>query len=190
MKKTFVLIGIAAFSAIVYAAPIDGYYTSLDGKAGETLFNAISSCAASGYSSLGYGGLYTAYEKTDNLNGQVWDMYSNCGFAFSKTCGSYSVECDCYNREHSIPQSWWGGGTGNQGNDIFHVLPTDGKVNGMRSNYPYGEVGTATYTSENGSKKGNSSMDSYSGIVFEPIDEYKGDLARGILGVMTKWKGS
>ncbi len=179
------------FSAVqALAAVTQGYYSSVEGKNGEALFDAISSCAAVGFKSIGYDNLYSAYKQTDNLNGEVWDMYSNCGYDFSNTCGNYSVECDCYNREHSIPQSWWGGGTGNQGNDIFHVLPTDGKVNGMRSNYPYGEVGSATYTSANGSKKGNSIISGYSDIVFEPIDEYKGDIARGILGAMIKWKGT
>ena len=176
--------------AQAFAAVTQEYYSSVEGKSGANLFDAISSCAAVGFKSIGYNNLYSAYKQTDNLNGEVWDMYSNCGYAFSNTCGNYSVECDCYNREHSIPQSWWGGGTGNQGNDIFHVLPTDGKVNGMRSNYPYGEVGSATYTSNNGSKKGNSIISGYSEVVFEPIDEYKGDIARGILGTMIKWKGT
>lgn len=195
MKKHLLCaVGLLLAVAPLAAQPSSSRYSALDGKSGESLFNAVSSVAGSGYKSLGYDGLYTAYKQTDLKDGKIWDMYSNCDFVYNtkntKKCGNYSVECDCYNREHSIPQSWWGGGTGNQGCDIFHVLPTDGKVNGMRSNYPYGEVSSATYTSANGSKLGSSSIRGYSGTVFEPIDEYKGDIARGILGAMTKWKGS
>ncbi len=191
-KQLFSLIVAIAFACMPSIAEITtSYYSSIDNTSGDALFNAISTIAGTGYKSLGYDGLYNAYKQTDNKDGYVWDMYSNCTWTHGdKECGNYKVECDCYNREHSIPQSWWGKGTSNQGCDIFHVLPTDGKVNGMRSNNPYGEVATATYTSENGSKVGPSSLSDYSGTVFEPIDEYKGDIARGILGTMVKWKGS
>ncbi len=191
MKKHILWVAGLCLAALPLAAqPSATRYSALDGTSGGSLFNAVHSVAGSGYKSLGYDGLFDAYKKTDSKDGQIWDMYSNCEFAYTKKCGNYSNECDCYNREHSIPQSWWGGGVSNQGCDIFHVLPTDGKVNGMRSNYPYGEVKSATYTSKNGSKLGSSSISGYSGVVFEPIDEYKGDIARGILGTMTKWMKS
>lgn len=191
MKKHIVtLVGFLFAAFPLLAQPSATHYAALDGKSGAALFDAAHSAAGKGYHSLGYDGLYNAYKQTDSRDGKIWDMYSDCSFPYTKKCGNYSKECDCYNREHSVPKSWWGGGTGNQGCDIFIVVPTDGKVNGMRSSYPYGEVGTATYTSANGSKLGNSSMSGYSGKVFEPVDEYKGDFARGILGAMVKWKGS
>ena len=181
----------ALFSVLMLsAAPKAGHYAQLDGTSASGLCDAIGKVASQGYHSLGYNGLYEAYKTTDSKNGRIWDMYSNCSFAYTNTCGNYKNECDCYNREHSVPQSWWGKGTTNQGCDIFILLPTDGKVNGMRGNYPYGEVGTASYTSKNGSKRGSSNFPGYSGIVFEPIDEYKGDFARGIMGAMLKWRGS
>ena len=190
MKKHIIALAGLLFAAFpLLAQPSASHYSALNGTSGASLFEAVHSAACSGYHSLGYDGLYNAYKKTDSRNGQIWDMYSDCSFPYTKKCGNYSKECDCYNREHSVPQSWWGKGTSNQGCDIFIVVPTDGKVNGMRSNYPFGEVGSATYTSANGSKVGSSSMSGYSGRVFEPIDEYKGDFARGILGAMAKWKG-
>ncbi|MBQ8099916.1 MAG: endonuclease [Paludibacteraceae bacterium] len=170
------------------ARPKAGHYAELDGKKGTSLFAAASACAGKGYSSLGYDGLYKAYEKTDNKDGKVWDMYSNCTFGFSDY-GTYKKECDHYNREHSVPQSWWGKGTSNQGCDIFHVIPTDGYVNNWRGNDPYGEVSTAKKTSTNGCKSGPSGFSGYTGNVFEPTDEYKGDIARGIMGAMVKWQG-
>ncbi len=191
MKRIlFILVFGSWLVAPIMAQPSAGHYSGIDGKSGASLFNAVSTAANKGYKKISYDGLYTAYKTTDMKDGKIWDMYSDCGFSTGDKCGNYKNECDCYNREHSIPQSWWGGGTGNQGSDIFHVIPTDGKVNGMRSNYPLGEVGSASYTSNNGCKVGTSSFSGYSGKVFEPIDEYKGDLARGVLGAMTKWKGS
>lgn len=67
--------------------------------------------------------------------------------------------------------------------DAFHIYPTDGKVNGQRSNYPYGECANGTFLPSNGSvrplgKLGASTFPGYSGTVFEPDDQYKGDFAR------------
>lgn len=101
--------------------------------------------------------------------------------------GNYSKEGDMFNREHSIPQSWFNKKSPMR-SDLFHVYPTDGYVNNKRSNYPFGEVSNATYTSKNGSKVGHSSFDGYSGIVFEPIDEYKGDFARTYFYMATRYK--
>ncbi len=189
-KQSTLLFALTLLAATAVAQPSDTHYSSLNGLSGKALFEAVHTATCQGYKSLGYDGLFTAYPKTDSKNGKIWDMYSNCDFAYSDKCGNYSNECDCYNREHSVPQSWWGGGTSKQGCDIFHLLPTDGKVNGIRSNYPYGEVASATKTSANGSKLGSSALSGYSGTVFEPIDEYKGDIARGILGTMVKWEGA
>src|SRR5690606_25392229 len=73
-------------------------------------------------------------------------------------------------------------------NDIHTVRATDGKVNGMRSNYPFGKVGNASFTSLNGSKVGSSISPGYSGTVFEPIDAFKGDVARMIFYFVTRYE--
>ena len=46
--------------------------------------------------------------------------------------------------------------------DIHHIVPTDGKVNGNRSNFPFGKVGSANFVSANGSKRGTSASPNYS----------------------------
>lgn len=74
--------------------------------------------------------------------------------------------------------------------DVWHVYPTDGKVNGMRSNYPFGEVASDAPGSENGfSKWGKCKTPGYSHTVFEPNDEYKGDFARTYFYFATRYKG-
>lgn len=219
MQKHFLsLLALVLCATLVWAdkpvtapADIPAYYTSLNNKSSANLWTALSSVAALNRGNLGYDGLYDAYVKTDSYPadsvgkaGKVWDMYSNCNYVHNqKKCGNYSNECDCYNREHSIPKSWFGGSTSGIGCDIFHVVPTDGKVNGMRSAFVYGEVASATYTSHSGHKKGSgkainndkqticaaagSTTACPASTVFEPIDEYKGDFARGYMGTMASW---
>ena len=177
------------FSTFLRAAAPSGYYTNANGKNSSALRSALETIISNGHSVTSYAGLWTAYATTDinPATGKIWDMYSNCSFTLSTDqCGTYSVECDCYNREHSVPQSWFGSSSP-MVSDAFHVYPTDGKVNGMRSNYPFGEVGSANYTSGNGSKLGTSSFSGYSSTVFEPIDEYKGDFARTYFYMATRY---
>ena len=105
----------------------------------------------------------------------------------------FSVEGDCYNREHIVPQSLFdvdnnGNGDTPMVSDIHFIRATDGKVNGVRSNYPFGKVGTASYISGNGSKLGNSVSPNYSGTVFEPVDAFKGDVARMIFYFVTRYE--
>lgn len=192
MKKSLLLFSALLTILSLSARPKDGHYAEINGKSASGLWSAVVTVTNSGYHSLGYDGLLTAYQKTDvDDNNQLIDMYGGCSFAFSQSCGNYSDECDCYNREHSLPKSWWGGSPEktSQGCDIFHVVPTDGYVNNRRGNYAFGEVSVnnATYT-YNGNKLGSSSMSGYSGTVFEPQDEYKGDFARGYFGTMAKWE--
>lgn len=63
--------------------------------------------------------------------------------------------------------------------DIVHVVPTDGYVNNRRSNWPFAEVANITYQSlQSYCKLGSCKSAGYSGTVFEPNDEIKGDIAR------------
>ena len=213
MKRTLLFLFCSVFAlaitakTVTPAASLPMYYQQIDGKAGKTLFDAVQTVTKVGYTSLGYDGLWGAYPYTDvHENGYVWDMYSDCTWKSinSNHCGNYSNECDCYNREHSIPKSWYGGSTSGPGCDIFHLVPTDGKVNGIRSNFAFGEVGSADYN-KHGNKKGSAksitiiggntiagntgATISCSGTVFEPRDEYKGDFARGYMGALLRWAG-
>ena len=195
MKKFFLLFAFVAFFIGVFAQIPAGYYQNAEGKTGEqlrlALHNIIKDHNAQSYSSLiGY------FESTDKkTNNTVWDMYSDVPggtppyvyhFNSGDECGNYGGEGDCYNREHSFPKSWFNDATPMY-TDLFHIYPTDGYVNGKRSNYPYGKVGNASWTSQNGSKLGNCMVTGYSGVVFEPIDEYKGDLARTYFYMATRY---
>lgn len=187
MKKAFLLpLLFVAFLFFHVSGQIpSGYYDPANGLTGTQLQSALHNIIKN-HTVKSYDYLWTAFETTDDKpNGTVWDMYSDIPggtppyvYHFgSDQCGSYNGEGDCYNREHSFPQSWFGSQSP-MVSDLFHIYPTDGYVNGHRSNYPFAKVGSASWTSENGSKVGECSTTGYSGTVFEPRDEYKGDFAR------------
>ena len=176
-------------SCFVRAQVPSGYYNAADNQGGQALRYALYSIIKN-HSSLSYSALWDAFYSTDARpdNGKVWDIYSdnptgNTAYYFtfgSDQCGNYSGEGDCYNREHSVPKSWFND-QAPMYTDLFHLYPTDGWVNNKRGNLPLGEVSNPTWTSTNGSKVGPCSTSGYSGTVFEPIDAYKGDLARTYL---------
>lgn len=181
---------------LVQAQPPQGYYNPASGKSGTDLQLALHDIIKN-HTAVSYATLWTSFQTTDKKpNGKVWDMYSDIPnvtppyeYTFiTQQCGSsYSGENSCYNREHSWPKSWFGGDIAPMYTDLFHIVPTDAHVNGMRGNYPYGEVGTASWTSRNGSKLGNCVTPGYSGLVFEPRDEYKGDFARNYFYMATRY---
>lgn len=123
-------------------------------------------------------------------NGKIWDMYSAYEFNLSDYCHDIDVIAgECYNREHILPKSWWGYSEANEANDpmytdLHHVISTDAVANDTRSNYIYDEVKNATWTNNLGSKLG-ASMNWYNQTAFEPVDEYKGDIARVYFYMLT-----
>jgi endonuclease I len=179
----------------LYTAQIPtGYYNSAQGLTGSSLKVALHNIVKN-HTVLAYNNLWTAFQNTDKkTNGKVWDIYSYVPsgtqpyeYTFiTNQCGSYNSEGDCYNREHTWPQSWFNSDV-TPTSDLFHVYPTDGSVNGIRANYPYGNVGNTSNTTQNGSKLGTCSNAGYNLTVFEPIDEFKGDLARSYFYMSTRY---
>jgi len=200
MKKNYFLF-LLMFTAVGFAQIPSGYYNTATGT-GYTLKTQLYNIIK-GHTDNGYAGLYTTYQTSDVDNfyendGTVLDMYSenpsgtdpySYSIGSTQRCGSYSVEGDCYNREHIIPQSVFNEQSPMVA-DAHFITPTDGKVNGIRSNYPHGTVSSVTYTSQNGSKLGSSSVSGYSGTVFEPINAFKGDIARMYFYFATRYENT
>lgn len=198
MKKTFLFISlISLFISVALSQIPPGYYDDAAGLEGTALRLTLHDIIDD-HDYILYGDIYDILDQTDmKPNGKVWDMYSDVPGGtppyeytfFEDECGNYNGEGICYNKEHSWPKSWFGGEVYPMHSDLFQIVPTDGYVNGMRSNYPFGEVGAANWTSQNGSKRGYCNYPGYFGIVFEPIDEYKGDFARGYFYMSTRYYG-
>ena len=188
------LAGAAAAPAGLAAAP-DGYYKSCENLGAQDLLREL--CTVVGpHTNVGYDGLKDVYRTSDvRPDGTIWDMYSTTRWTTSDLnfCSGKLVG-DCLNREHSLPKSWWGGGKQTQYSDAFHLYPTDSKVNGQRSNYPFGECAGGSQLAANGSARplgrlGTSTYPGYSGTVFEPDDEYKGDFARTYFYLAAAYNG-
>lgn len=165
------------------AAEPTGYYSAAEGKTGQALLKALEGIVGS-HTTIPYDGLWDMYKYADvGTDGYIIDMYSTAKYKpDTNKCGNYSNVGDCYNREHSFPKSWFNDASP-MVSDAFHIYPTDGKVNGQRSNYPFGVCANGTYLSSTSKgrplgKLGKSTYAGYSGIVFEPDDIYKGDFAR------------
>lgn len=157
------------------------YYQAADGKKGAALKTALCGIILP-HTQINYKtGLIKAYENTDTRSdGYVRDWYSKTTKYTHDVdkAGSYSKEGDCYNREHSVPASWFSDAYPMY-SDIVHVVPTDGYVNNRRSNYPFGETNGETYKSNNSyCKLGKCTVEGYTGTVFEPGNDVKGDFAR------------
>ncbi len=194
---TFSLIFLFFFS-INAQIPL-GYYNDAAGLTGQPLQAALHGIIDE-HTSVTYQSIWYYFQSTDKKSdGTVWDIYSdvpygtqNYTYQFtSDQCptGGQPTEGICYVREHSFPRSWFGGDVSPMWTDIFILYPTDSYVNGKRSNYPYGTVSSPTWTSMNGCKFGPCTADGYAGTVFEPIDEYKGDLARTYFYMSTRYYG-
>jgi endonuclease I len=211
MKKIFTLfflnlafLGLAQQTLSVNAIPA-GYYNTATGT-GYTLktqlFNIIND-----HNDRGYGGLYTTYLTSDidnyyENNGTMLDMYTEnptgteCEYVYGGglqddgTLGNN--ECERYNREHLVPQSYFGNGVVPMYSDAHFVVPSDKYVNAQRGDFPFGRVNNATNTYLNGSKRGLNLNSGYSSgfslTVFEPIDEFKGDIARMLLYFVTRYE--
>lgn len=154
----------------------NGYYNSASGKKKEQLKTALHQIVRN-HTVLDYGSLWTVFRQTDQRpDGTVWDMYSNIARTYSSSG---------LNREHSFPKSWWGGDVNAAYTDINHLYPSDATANSAKSNYPLGVVGSNPNFNNGVSKVGSNTFPGYSGMVFEPHDQYKGDFARTYFYMVT-----
>lgn len=185
ITKRLNLLALVAFITInVWAEVPNGYYAPLEGKCSIALRDAAKA-TAKGHKRITYSsGTWDAFEKTDVklVNGKQawWDMYSNNIV--------YLPGHNGLNIEHSVAQSWWGGGHSNdQGCDLFHLNPSDADANNRKANYPLGEIsGNPSWT--NGVTNVGNPVPGQGGgstKVYEPADEYKGDFARAFMYVFT-----
>ncbi len=134
----------------------------------------------------------------------MWDMFTDIPndtgeFELDPCTGRDNGSCsggegNCYQREHTFPKSWWGGG-GSYPSDTFyvdmhHLTPADRTLNIQKSNYPPGEVDVPSSQGSNGFKVGTNAAYPCDSTMkyFEPIDAYKGDYARMYLFMITRYE--
>lgn len=172
---------------------LTAYYAAVNNKSGDAirtaLHNKINAHTTVSYDNLKY--LFKWSDTYNNAGTTIDDIYSFCDPAYTETwcsgvCG--------YNREHSVPKSWFNEVTPLY-SDAFHLYPTNCYVNSYRGNLAFGECEGGTKCTTNGvnarGRKGTSTFSdggtSYAsvGTVYEPDDEFKGDLARTYFYMVT-----
>ena len=183
------------------------YYDGTSGLTGYELKSKIHEIISAKTITWHYGDLPSFYNQTDidryydydvSNDSILLDMYSNnptgtTAYHYTKgnLISSAGAEGLGYNREHMMPQSSFNSNYPMY-SDLFFVIPTDARINQLRSNYPYGIAGTPNhYTFTNGSKisKNGTPNSGYTGRVYEPHAEFKGDIARSLLYYVVRYEG-
>jgi len=194
---------LSLFPFLVGAQAPSGYYDGTENISGFALKTKLHDIISTKVYNYHYDDLKTTVNQTDldkyyENDGTILDIYSekpNGPDAYSYTSanliGSANAEGLGWNREHMMPQSSFNSAYPMY-SDLFFVVPTDARINQLRSNYPYAKAGsTVYYNFTNGSKQASNGTPnaSYTGRVFEPIDEFKGDVARTLLYFAVRYEG-
>lgn len=153
------------------------YYVASQNRVEQDLKNTLKGIIGLGYSNLGYNSARDyMYGTLDNQNGQVECVYTGRKATFNSRQGANQNN---FNTEHVFPQGFFNS-IDPEKSDLFHLRPTDQAANSARGNLPFGLVtGTANW-SEGGSKRNSQ--------VFEPRDESKGQIARGMLYFVLRYQ--
>ena len=184
-----------------------GYYDGTQNLSGYSLKTKLHDIISKKNINWHYGDLQAFYNQTDldryydhdaSNTSILLDIYSEIPtgpdvyeYSTANMTGSANAEGQGWNREHMMPQSSFNSNYPMY-SDLFFVVPTDARINQLRSNYPYGMAGTTNfYTFTNGSKinRNGTPNSGYTGRVYEPINEFKGDIARSLLYFAVRYEG-
>ncbi|WP_144206839.1 endonuclease [Shewanella donghaensis] len=152
----------------------------------EAMKNAISVAITAGHTQLSYKQVWTALSHSDEdpaNSSNVIELYTGKSVSKQNNGGNTSD----WNREHVWAKSHGFPSESQLGyTDAHHLRPTNVKVNSTRSNYDFNECSdTGVEVAE---APGNY-LDA-AARCFEPRDEVKGDVARMIMYMDTRYQGN
>jgi endonuclease I len=182
MKKCFIISVLLFFSFQSFTQIPSGYYDGTAGLTGDALKTALNDII-DGHTELSYEAVKEALKQTDedtlNANNVIC-LYS--GWSYAKT--EFGNGSEQWNREHVWSKSH--GDFGNvapAGTDLHHLRPADASVNSAKNNRDF-DNGATQYID------GSGTTDCYySTYLWEPRDEVKGDVARMIFYMATRYEG-
>lgn len=150
-----------------------------------TIKENITAAISAGHKNLTYSEVWTALTKTDedpNNTDNVILLYSGKSIAkMSNGSGSQSTNPDNWNREHVWPKSHGFSSSSLEAyTDIHHLRPTDISINSSRGNLDFDNSDSPL------SEAPANRVDSDS---FEPRDSVKGDAARMVFYMDTRYEG-
>lgn len=169
---------------------IQNYYTGISGN-NPNLLTQLHTKLAQNYNQIYYSNYASTilrdFVERDTTGGAkvINCVYSNYAYIFT---GNFSY--DVLSREHTYPHSWmdtWPDDQGIEYSDLHNLFPAhQNSANAVRSNLPFGEVVTVTSTF----MEGTYGKDANGRNVYEPRDEHKGDAARAIFYMATRYNGT
>lgn len=186
IRHTFLSLLLLVNFLCLQAQPSPGYYNNAVGKKQKDLKTALHLIVRPhillNYDSSTSIWWNTYFKQTDwHPNGYFWDMYS--------TNKRSTYNGSLMNREHSMPRSWWATSSEyslqDANGDLHNLNPSDAQANTEKSNFALGVVGASPTFNNGVVKVGKSAYPGYSGTVFEPANEYKGDFARCYMYMVT-----
>lgn len=205
MKKINFTIFFLCCIIFSFAQIPSGYYNDAIGLHGYALKSALAHII-DGHTVYNFGDLQNYYYLTDpdpERDSLLIDIWGDCRFHPDQTGSNcYADSCICYDKEHVFSQRWMRPGSGDYSNDtcasfsdFHHIFPCDGGINRARGNMSYGEVANPRVQYNCGTKYGPNSFTSHYGhdvpnpssSVFEPTLEYKGDVARALFYMATRY---
>jgi len=194
--------GTGSYRNYLTVAPLTAMVTTLGSMQPASYYSTVSTASASFVTDL-----------HNKINPHTQQFYSNYGpkmvslFAARDTTGGQRVitcvysgqeqiytepfdwTANNFSREHTYCHNWMPTNPASglpEYDDYHHLFPTNqSDANAVRSNYPLGDVVTASYTYL-GCKLGT---DVNGNVVFEPRDEQKGDAARALFYEATCYNG-
>ena len=153
------------------------YYESARGLKGEALKNELHNIIKRNHKAYSYGGSINTMMKEYDL------VYGNSNKLNLIYTGETSTST-AFNKEHVWAKSHGDFGTSaGPGSDLHNLRPCNENLNSTRGNDNFGETNGQGSLSSKG-WEGNYS----SGGIFEPRDDFKGDVARTIFYMATRYE--
>lgn len=171
---------------------IDNYYESCKGLKGEELKQALHNIIDD-HTALSYDGADPRFLKIDYDPNNPDNLYYCYEGSKGKESNVYQSGGFKYDNEHVWAKSH--GNFGNKaptGSDLHNLRPCRSYINSARGNNDFGEVslkdGVSSFTDKDYYEDSIAGNYNVSGV-FEPKDEYKGDIARIIFYMAVRYEG-
>lgn len=177
--KTLILTALSLISYLGFAQIPSGYYNGTQNLTGQALKDKLNDII-SDHTELSYNAVKTALKNTDedpNNPNNVILLYKGT----SQSKNSFGGGANDWNREHVWAKSH--GNFGNNkpaGTDLHHLRPTDASVNSSRGNKEFDFGGTPHSEATQCKSDGDS---------WEPRNAVKGDIARMLFYMATRYEG-
>ena len=181
----------------------DGYYKSIDfSKTGDALkqdlYNLIKKCDMSKYTYKTCDSYVANANEDPNNSNNLIEFYTGRSVPKNYYPTSSSMP-DAWNKEHVYAKSHGDFASQIAGKDIHHLMPTVNGVNGKRSNKDFDECSSSSNAVTSYKSYGQTITVKYAdssdicyttSSAFEPRDAVKGDVARILFYMATRYEGN